>query len=103
MSLNDVQSTHGLNDAGITRVPRQADMPVSHTQQRLWFIKQMNPATHAYNLPVVLRLKGRLDRSALEHVVADLVARHETLRTRFISVDGTPRCVIDAEAKAAIE
>ena len=103
MSLTDVRSGGATQEAGITPVRRGADMPVSHTQQRLWFIKQMDPNAYTYNLPVVLRLTGRLDTSALEQAFNDLVARHEAFRTQFVSMDGTPRCTIDAHAKAVIE
>src|ERR1700720_4747660 len=96
-------SQYPRHGEAVKSIPRGADMPVSHSQQRLWFIKQMNPATFAYNVPVILRLKGRIDRPALERVFVDLVTRHEALRTRFVSVDGTPRCVIDAQADVTIE
>ena len=43
-------------------VPRTAQMPVSHTQQRLWFIKRMDPTSHVYNIAASLRMTGRLDR-----------------------------------------
>jgi amino acid adenylation domain-containing protein len=96
-------SQYPRHGEAVKSIPRGADMPVSHSQQRLWFIKQMNPATFVYNVPVILRLKGRIDRPALERVFVDFVTRHEALRTRFVSVDGTPRCVIDAQADVTIE
>ena len=87
----------------LQRVVRSAEMPVSHTQQRLWFIKQMDPLSHAYNIPAGLRLKGRLDVALLQRTLDDLVSRHESLRTRFVSVDGTPRCAVEAHATATLE
>ncbi|MBI4995377.1 MAG: amino acid adenylation domain-containing protein [Rhodocyclales bacterium] len=87
----------------LERVSRAADMPVSHTQQRLWFLKQMDPDSHAYNVPAALRLKGTLDQVALERTLAALVARHESLRTRFLAVDGTPRCAVDKQAVVTLE
>ncbi len=87
----------------LQRIARAAEMPVSHTQQRLWFIKQMDPASHAYNIPAGLRLKGGLDQVVLRRTLNELLERHESLRTRFVSVDGLPRCVIDPRAEVALE
>lgn len=87
----------------IERAPRSARMPVSHTQQRLWFIKQMNPGSFVYNITALLRFTGRLDKSALERALAELVMRHESLRTRFFNVEGSPYCTIDAEGQVVLE
>ncbi len=87
----------------LERVPRQADMPISHTQQRLWFLRQMDPTSHAYNIAASLRITGPLDEAVLERVLAVLVARHESLRTRFISVQGEPRFVIDPNARVHLD
>jgi amino acid adenylation domain-containing protein len=87
----------------IVSIPRTADMPISHTQQRLWFLRQMDPGNHAYNIQTTLRLKGRLSVPALERTLAALLARHESLRTRFISVDGTPRCVVEPVVAVQLE
>jgi amino acid adenylation domain-containing protein len=84
-------------------IPRTSDMPISHTQQRLWFLRQMNPDNHAYNIQTTLRLQGRLSVPALERAMGDLLARHESLRTRFISVDGTPRCVVEPVVAVHLE
>jgi amino acid adenylation domain-containing protein len=56
---------------------------LSFAQERLWFFDQMEPDSPAYNIPVALRLKGRLDADALAGTLDELVARHESLRTRF--------------------
>ena len=84
-------------------VPRGADMPISHTQQRLWFIKRMDPSSHVYNVATAMRFSGPLDEAALERALDDIVARHESLRTRFIEVDGVPRCVIEPRGRALLE
>ncbi|MEO8057473.1 MAG: amino acid adenylation domain-containing protein [Burkholderiales bacterium] len=87
----------------LSRVPRQDLMPVSHTQQRLWFMKQMDPQSSVYNVPGAFRMRGELDITALEQTLAALVARHESLRTHFISEDGLPRCVVRAEVAMPLE
>ncbi|MBN1203855.1 MAG: amino acid adenylation domain-containing protein [Myxococcaceae bacterium] len=68
--------------------PREA--PVSFSQQRLWFLDQMEPGSAFYNVPTTLRLPGLLDLDALVRSLRELVRRHEALRTTFATVDGTP-------------
>ncbi|WMV70852.1 amino acid adenylation domain-containing protein [Xenorhabdus griffiniae] len=75
---------------------RHQPLPLSFAQQRLWFISQLDPAaSQAYHLPVSLRLTGQLDYPALKASLDRLIARHESLRTRFVLVEGQPRQHID--------
>ena len=60
----------------------------SFAQQRLWFLAQMNGASEAYHIPLALHLRGRLDKAALVQAVDRLVARHEGLRTTFVTIEG---------------
>ena len=84
-------------------VPREGALPLSFAQQRLWFIHQMEPESAAYNVPFALKLTGGLSVAALERSLAALVARHETLRTRFPSDGGRPVQVIDAPGAVPLE
>jgi len=68
--------------------------PLSFVQQRLWFLHQLEPESAAYNLRTIVRLIGPLDSAVLERSLNELVRRHETLRTTFVSQDGQPRQVI---------
>ena len=61
---------------------------LSYAQQRMWFLWQLEPDSAAYNLPGAVRLLGSLNRAALDLAFADLVQRHECLRTTFEEVDG---------------
>ncbi|MBI8262928.1 pyoverdine non-ribosomal peptide synthetase PvdD [Pseudomonas aeruginosa] len=62
---------------------RQQPLALSFAQERQWFLWQLEPESTAYHIPSALRLRGRLDVDALQRSFDSLVARHETLRTRF--------------------
>ncbi|RPE36459.1 non-ribosomal peptide synthetase [Kitasatospora cineracea] len=83
---------------GTAGVPHDAAEQLSVGQERLWFLDQLEPGTAAYNVPLVLRLTGRLDVDALSGALDAVAARHEVLRSRFPAVDGRPRVVVDAPA-----
>ncbi|KYF69550.1 non-ribosomal peptide synthetase, partial [Sorangium cellulosum] len=79
--------------------PRGAEAPLSHAQQRLWFIEELQPGTAVYNMPIGLLLRGPLDSAALARSLHELVARHEALRTRFELRGGQPVQVVMPEAR----
>ncbi len=82
----------------LTARERPAVIPLSFSQNRLWFLDQLQGPSPTYNMAVGLRLKGRLNTEALGAALADLVARHESLRTTFVALDGIPRqLVVPAE------
>ena len=76
------------------RQERPVPVPVSYAQQRLWFIDRLEGRSPEYNMRGALRLRGMLDRPALERALNAIVARHESLRTHFTEVDGVPHQVI---------
>ncbi|HEX2092675.1 MAG TPA: amino acid adenylation domain-containing protein, partial [Longimicrobiaceae bacterium] len=78
----------------IPPVPREGPLPLSFAQQRLWFLDRMDPGNPFYNLPTALRLRGPLDLRALERSLAEVVRRHETLRTVLAEGEGGPVQVI---------
>ncbi|MEM7355276.1 MAG: amino acid adenylation domain-containing protein, partial [Acidobacteriota bacterium] len=87
----------------IPRVDRNTPgFELSFAQQRLWFLDQLEPLSSAYNIPIALRLTGRLDRAVLQHSVAALIRRHETLRTRFVDRNGVAEQRITSDFIVAI-
>ena len=89
-----------LREAGEGRPPlvrqkRAERLPLSYAQQRLWFIDRLEERSTEYIIPEALRLRGELDREALEKTINTIVERHESLRTHFVEVDGEPEQVIE--------
>ncbi|MED5816619.1 condensation domain-containing protein, partial [Mycolicibacterium sp. 050232] len=77
-------------------------IPLSYAQQRLWFLEQLQGPSAIYNMAVALRLDGGLDTDALGQALADVVSRHESLRTMFGAVDGVPRQLVVPAAQAEL-
>ena len=67
----------------ITLADRNADLPLSFSQQRLWFIDQMQGQSVEYNMPVVMQLNGPLQIDRLHSALNTIVERHEVLRTTY--------------------
>ncbi|WP_422647538.1 non-ribosomal peptide synthase/polyketide synthase [Actinoalloteichus caeruleus] len=82
------------------RTERPAVLPLSYGQRRLWFQHQLEGPSTTYNMPIALRLTGQLDRAALRAALADVVRRHEALRTVFAETDGQPHQVVLAPDSA---
>ena len=74
-------------DAAIAACDRDRPVPLSFAQQRLWFLDQLDPGNPAYNFPVAVELNGEPDIDALQAALAELMARHETLRTVFADAE----------------
>ncbi|MBI5339327.1 MAG: non-ribosomal peptide synthase/polyketide synthase [Mycolicibacterium rufum] len=75
-------------------VERPAVIPLSFAQNRLWFIDQLQGPSPVYNMAVGLRLRGALDTEAMAAALADVVARHESLRTLIVAPEGVPRQLV---------
>ncbi len=79
------------------RIRKQAGLPLSFAQERMWFLNRLNPHSAAYNMPAALRLTGRLNPAALEESLNRIIGRHESLRTTFKVVEGRPVQIIHDE------
>ncbi|MES2733434.1 MAG: non-ribosomal peptide synthase/polyketide synthase [Bacteroidota bacterium] len=66
---------------------RPALIPLSFSQERVWFIDQLEGSV-PYHMPLALRLKGKLDTAALEKTIQTIINRHEVLRTVIGQEDG---------------
>ena len=74
----------------LERISRDVEPPLSFAQERLWFVHQLEPANAAYNMPLAVRLEGKLDVVALGTALSELVRRHEALQSTFPSHAGAP-------------
>ncbi|HEX3782003.1 MAG TPA: non-ribosomal peptide synthase/polyketide synthase [Pseudonocardiaceae bacterium] len=84
-------------------VQRPDHIPLSHAQRGVWFLHRMDEQNPTYNIPSVVRLTGRIDRDALRAAVADVVDRHEVLRSVFPEVDDRAGQVVLAAADTGFE
>ncbi|HEY6807001.1 MAG TPA: amino acid adenylation domain-containing protein [Pyrinomonadaceae bacterium] len=82
--------------APIIRRPRSNSIPLSFSQQRLWFLNEFAPNSSTYNMLFGVGLQGHLRIDVLERVFTEIVRRHESLRTTFAVVDQSPGQVIVA-------
>jgi amino acid adenylation domain-containing protein len=90
-----VEALLGTGDETLSIVPTGADRgPLSYSQERLWFLDRLEPDSPLYNVPMALRLTGRLDPATLERSLAEVVRRHGALRTTFEEEAGEPVQVV---------
>jgi amino acid adenylation domain-containing protein len=76
--------------APIRPAPRDGALRLSFAQERLWLLDQLDPGRSVYHMPSRFRLSGRLNADALERSLAEIVRRHDSLRTTFGIVEDRP-------------
>ncbi|MFP4409895.1 amino acid adenylation domain-containing protein [Coleofasciculus sp.] len=86
-------STDNTNPS-LAPISRNRHLPLSFAQERMWFLSQLEPNNPFYNELLALRLLGSLNIVALEQGLNKIIARHESLRTNFITINGQPVQVI---------
>lgn len=83
----------------ITFVSREGELPLSFSQQRMWFFEQLSSGTSAFNIALGVRLTGSLNFEALEQTFSEIIRRHESLRTTYGSVNTQPVQIIHPPPK----
>ena len=86
----------------IAAAPRDGELPLSFTQEALWFLDQLERGRPTYTIYPTVRIRGPLDAAILERAISEIARRHEALRTRFPEVAGRPLQVIDRPAPRSI-
>ncbi|MGH8612422.1 MAG: condensation domain-containing protein, partial [Gammaproteobacteria bacterium] len=85
-------------------IPRRPEgpAPLSHAQERLWFLEQLAPGSGAYHIPAALRLCGSLSVQKLRQAFSEVARRHEVLRTTFTLVEGRPMQAVQPSNEVAV-
>ena len=85
-----IQTSSRETVPAIVPIARDGDLQLSFAQQRLWFLDQLAPGAIFYNIPMAIRLTGRLNTAVLKKCLKKIVRRHEALHTIFTESDGRP-------------
>ncbi|WP_437835307.1 amino acid adenylation domain-containing protein [Sorangium sp. So ce1153] len=100
--LREEQQARAASQDAIARVPEGDEIPLSFSQQRLWFLHQLEGPSSTYNMPLPVLLDGPLDVAALRRALDDLWRRHEVLRTRFVTEGGRPTPVVSDDPSCPV-
>ncbi len=98
----DKKGIDSLLQPAIPRRPAATSAPLSFSQQRLWFLDRYEPGSSLYNLASALRLRGNLNKEALEQSLDEIVRRHEALRTTFSIAGAEPVQIIAPSLKVSL-
>src|ERR1043165_215692 len=91
----------GIGETKAARIRRRKESgpaPLSFAQQRMWFLDQLEPESPLYNIHMGVELSGPLNVSVLQRSIAEILRRHEALRTTFTVIDNRPVQVINQHA-----
>ncbi|PFA86222.1 non-ribosomal peptide synthetase [Bacillus cereus] len=78
----------------VMRVPEQENYPLSHAQQRLWFLYKKHPEYRTYDIPIQVHIQPGIQATLLRQVLEEMMKRHDIFRTRFIEKEGEPiQCI----------
>ncbi|HEY1537434.1 MAG TPA: condensation domain-containing protein, partial [Polyangiaceae bacterium] len=87
----------------VARLDRSLPLPLSYSQERMWFLHHVDPGGSAYNVAGAVSLTGPLDVAALTAAFDEVLRRHEVLRTNYASVDGAPELKIATDRSLRFE
>jgi amino acid adenylation domain-containing protein len=89
-----IREEHGPELPPVMPMSRDRFVPLSLHQEHLWYLDQMIPGTHVFNMPYVYRLSGGVNIKALQEALKEIVRRHEALRTVFAKMEERPVQII---------
>ncbi|NCS11031.1 MAG: amino acid adenylation domain-containing protein [Microcystis aeruginosa G13-09] len=92
--IKRISEREQLTELPILPRDKTAELPLSFAQTRLWFLAEFESNSSFYNIPLALGLEGTLNSQILIQSLEEICARHEALRTNFITVDGIPTQII---------
>lgn len=92
-----------VEETPLPQILRDSPQPLSFGQESLWLLHHLASDAATNNVPVVLKLRGALDRPALQQAIDGLVARHQVLRTRYINAHGVLRQIVCRAEPVRIE
>ncbi|MEE4186423.1 MAG: amino acid adenylation domain-containing protein [Gammaproteobacteria bacterium] len=101
--LQDSAGAATATAAPLQRADRSRPLPLSHAQQRIWFLEELEGGSAVYNIPWAVRIRGPLQPDALQQALSELQQRHESLRTTFADTPAGPRQQINAGGDLQIE
>ncbi|HEX3145168.1 MAG TPA: condensation domain-containing protein, partial [Pyrinomonadaceae bacterium] len=86
-------------------IPRRSGIKpqLSYSQERLWFIDQLMPASPAFNVPMAVKVNAPIEVATLQRAIDEIIRRHESLRTIFVTDNGVPSVVVADRCAAALE
>ncbi|MDJ0618872.1 MAG: amino acid adenylation domain-containing protein [Calothrix sp. MO_192.B10] len=94
-SLNQHNQFKLTSSISIPTISRDREIPLTSAQEGLWFLEQVGAKSSTYNISVARKIVGNLNLAVLEKCIAEIVRRHEVLRTSFRMVSGSAVQVID--------
>lgn len=91
----------------VVRIPkvsreRASIWPLSFSQERLWFLHQMDPDSPMYTMSATVRIRGKVRLDTLRNALNQVIARHEVLRTRFLTHEGSPVQIVEPKLEVTI-
>jgi acyl-CoA synthetase (AMP-forming)/AMP-acid ligase II/acyl carrier protein len=95
-------TTTKSSEPPLQRISRNQELPLCLSQERLWFLNQLEPDNPFYNVPIAVCLTGKLHQEILEQSLNEVVQRHEALRTSFLAIKGRPVQVIAPNVKLTL-
>ena len=101
-TLSSLRAKSAFSTPTLTPMTRDRTLPLSFTQQRLWFVDRLEGQSTEYHIAEAFRLRGKLNRDALEEAISEILARHEILRTRFGEVEGEPVQIVESVTRFAL-